>query len=80
MAPSEALISDGIVGEEAAEYLEEFAGTHNHHHDVSGAAEEAAEEEDEMARRKALPWWRRPSPWWYVALFIAIAPKRSRLT
>ncbi|KAJ2929964.1 hypothetical protein H1R20_g7121, partial [Candolleomyces eurysporus] len=69
-APSESLIlPGGAVGEETAEYLEEFVGTHSHHNasGVAGsAAEEIVEEEDEIARRKALPWWRRPSPWWLL--------------
>ncbi|KAF5315849.1 hypothetical protein D9611_005020 [Ephemerocybe angulata] len=56
----------GPIGEEAAEYLEEFVGTHQHHHDEGTSAGQRGEEMYEVERRKALPWWRRPSPWWLL--------------
>ena len=30
-------------------------------------AEEEWSDEDERQRMSELPWWKRPTPWWYVA-------------
>jgi len=59
------LMGDGPVTVDEAEYLHEFV--HPHHHE---AEETVVDDEDsvdeEQERRKSFPWWRRPSPWWYV--------------
>lgn len=70
---------DGAIGEEAAEYLEEFVGTHQHHHQPSDGFGAEEDDEDEDERRKALPWYRRPSPWWLLCAvpFSAIAKTSS---
>ncbi|KAJ3539408.1 hypothetical protein NMY22_g4751 [Coprinellus aureogranulatus] len=67
--------TDGAIGEEAAELLEEFAGTHRHHHDSEDLRTHDESESSKIEGWKKLPWWKRPSPWWLIAAvpFSAIA-------
>ena len=58
------ILPDGPVDEQTAELLEEFAGTHQHRREGMGSGSSVEEEEYEVKRRQALPWWKRPSPYW----------------
>ncbi|CAL1705198.1 unnamed protein product [Somion occarium] len=72
--PPEAVVfPEGPISESTAEALHEFV--HPHHHTDETLVEETIEEHDAEEQRKKLPWWRRPSPWWFFALipFTAIA-------
>lgn len=69
---------DGAIGEEAAELLEEFAGTHQHYHDAGDGGPGDESELSKIAGWKKIPWWKRPSPWWYVGLTGVLL--RRRLT
>lgn len=60
--------TDGAIGERAAELLEEFAGTHQHYHDGEDGGASDESEVSKIEGWKKLPWWKRPSPWWYVGL------------
>ncbi|RPD66384.1 MFS general substrate transporter [Lentinus tigrinus ALCF2SS1-6] len=68
------------ISEEDTELLQELVHPHHHHlaeetliEDVDEAAEEEEEFDEEW--RSKLPWWKRPSPWWFLAYvpFAAIA-------
>lgn len=64
-APPESLIlPDGPVGEDDAELLDELVHRRSDTQDTLVAGEE----DDEHAQRRKLPWWKRPSPWWYVCV------------
>jgi hypothetical protein len=60
---------EGSVSKQTPEFLEELV--HPRHHDSYATEDTLAEEEwsdeDERAKMRKLPWWRRPTPWWYVA-------------
>lgn len=72
------ILPDGAVGEEAAELLAEFVHP-NHHQDEGtiGLEDDDGNSDDKLANKKArkLPWWKRPSPWWLLAIlpFTSIA-------
>lgn len=70
----EPILPEGLVSEQTAELLEDIV--HPHHHDQATEdtlAEEEWSDEDERAKMKTLPWWKRPTPWWYVARNISIS-------
>ncbi|KAI9057904.1 MFS general substrate transporter [Trametes sanguinea] len=78
--PDDLMVPGGSIGEETAELLHEFV--HPHHDSEETLAEEGGssdEEEQEYvidhAWREKLPWWKRPSPWWFLGYvpFAAIA-------
>ncbi|KAI0780685.1 major facilitator superfamily domain-containing protein [Trametes elegans] len=85
--PEDLIAPGGAIGEEAAELLHEFV--HPHHHQAeetlagedgpAGIAAEVEEEEEDFNHdilwRKKLPWWKRPSAWWFLSYvpFSAIA-------
>ena len=62
------MLSDGAIGEEASELLQEFV--HPHHHDRAEVLVEEHEgeaDDDDTAsleQIKSLPWYKRPNPWW----------------
>lgn len=61
------LVSEGAISERDAELLHEFV--HPHHHE----AEETliiddTDLDEELRARALLPWWKRPSPIWLLAL------------
>ncbi|EKM55184.1 uncharacterized protein PHACADRAFT_255634 [Phanerochaete carnosa HHB-10118-sp] len=66
------LLPDGPIGEEAAELLQEFV--HPHHQDRTDDLVDADEGEAgdsdtaSLERIKSLPWYKRPSPWWLLAM------------
>lgn len=73
------ILPDGAVGEEAAELLNEFVHP-NHHHDegtIIGLEDDDGNSDDNLTDKKAgkLPWWKKPSPWWLLAImpFTSIA-------
>ncbi|OSD08608.1 MFS general substrate transporter [Trametes coccinea BRFM310] len=81
--PDDLMVPGGSIGEETAELLHEFV--HPHHDSEETLAEDGEpadgldEEEEEYvidhAWREKLPWWKRPSPWWFLGYvpFAAIA-------
>ena len=64
--PTDLLVQDGPVNEEAAELLEEFVGTHEHN--IPGAGPTGPQNEEVNSEWAHLPWWRKPSPIWSVYL------------
>ncbi|KDQ61041.1 hypothetical protein JAAARDRAFT_32037 [Jaapia argillacea MUCL 33604] len=73
--PADLLLPEGQVGEEAAELLHEFI--HPHHHPVEETLPEdgpppgddgplGSSDQAELEVRKNLPWWKRPSPYWFI--------------
>ncbi|KAJ3800064.1 major facilitator superfamily domain-containing protein [Lentinula aff. detonsa] len=65
------LLPDGPVSEETAQLIHELVHPHHDREEtlVDGdSAEEEEEEEEESEYRKRLPWWKRPSPLWLLAL------------
>ncbi|KII88321.1 hypothetical protein PLICRDRAFT_41492 [Plicaturopsis crispa FD-325 SS-3] len=71
--PESLTLPDGVVGEGAAELLQEFVHPHAQHGaeetliDADAGSEPLDEEErQEIARRKKLPWWKRPSAVWLM--------------
>jgi len=83
--PEALLYPEGAVSEEAVELLHEFV--HPHHErpdgeqtlvgeeDEVGPDEEDIEGEEERKAMESRPWYRRPSPWWILAVlpFTAMA-------
>ncbi|CDO72941.1 hypothetical protein BN946_scf185002.g126 [Trametes cinnabarina] len=83
--PEDLIVPGGSIGEETAELLHEFV--HPHHDseqtlaEDGDAAESDLDEQEEQeyvidhAWREKLPWWKRPSPWWFLGYvpFAAIA-------
>jgi len=61
------ILPDGPVGEEAAGLLNEFV--HSNEDTPIDAADDEDPEEDLIRRR--LPWWKRPSPWWWVFIHLS---------
>lgn len=74
--PEELIVPDGPVSGQAAELLHEFV--HPHHPaqatETTLVGEEGSEEED-LKRWASLPWWKRPSPWWYAKI---VSPSIAR--
>ncbi|KAI8989675.1 major facilitator superfamily domain-containing protein [Trametes punicea] len=83
--PDDLMIPGAPIGEEAAELLHEFV--HPHHHESEQTLAEDGNPPDEVDQqeehdfaidhewRLKLPWWKRPSSWWFLAYvpFSAIA-------
>ncbi|KAF8077579.1 major facilitator superfamily domain-containing protein [Lyophyllum atratum] len=67
--PESLILSDGPVGEEAAELLEDFV--HPQHEVIDADADYHLRKE----HHKILPWWKTPSPLWLLTIvpFTAIA-------
>ncbi|KAF9819793.1 hypothetical protein IEO21_01884 [Rhodonia placenta] len=69
----EALINpDGQIGEDAVELLQEFVHPHRHESETT-LVEEVPEQDDHAPDshatwRQSLPWWKRPSPMWFLIL------------
>ncbi|KAF5330575.1 hypothetical protein D9619_005275 [Psilocybe cf. subviscida] len=64
MQPESLILPDGPVGEDDAELLDELVHRRRETQDTL-----VAEDEDsEQAKRRKLPWWKRPSPWWILAI------------
>jgi hypothetical protein len=61
--PESLILPDGPVGEDDAELLDELAHRRRETQDTLVGE---AEDDDDHAKRRQLPWWKRPSPWWYV--------------
>jgi hypothetical protein len=61
MSPYELIPPDGPVGGEAAELLDE--SVHRHHD-----SEDTTDDDSDTVTCGPLPWWKRPSPWWYVSM------------
>ncbi|KAJ4487747.1 major facilitator superfamily domain-containing protein [Lentinula aciculospora] len=61
------LLPDGPVSEESAQLIHELVHPHRRR---EGALidTDSIEEEEELKYRKQLPWWKRPSPVWLLAL------------
>ncbi|GBE82104.1 hypothetical protein SCP_0404840 [Sparassis crispa] len=73
--PEELINPDAPVSEEVAELLQEFVHPHRHESEqtlVQEAADEVcADDEIDTAKQPLdLPWWKRPSPWWFLVLII----------
>ncbi|EPQ58298.1 MFS general substrate transporter [Gloeophyllum trabeum ATCC 11539] len=73
--PADLILPDGPVGEHTAELLHEFIHPHRHEgedtlveDDDAGDDDEEREIDAEWEARKALPWWRTPSPYWFLAM------------
>lgn len=70
LADPQGLASEGAVSERDAELLHEFV--HPHHHEVEetviGGLSDNADLDEELKARALLPWWKRPSPVWLLAL------------
>jgi hypothetical protein len=67
------LLPDDPVDQEAAQLLEEFMSTHEH-----GVPESNSDSRDN--EWNGLPWWKRPSPLWCVALTSQSTPRALLLT
>ncbi|KIY72114.1 MFS general substrate transporter [Cylindrobasidium torrendii FP15055 ss-10] len=70
--PANMVLSDGTITEQTAELLHEFVHPHQHTEDTL-VAEGPYEDEDaavdaELKARAKLPWWKRPSPYWILAM------------
>lgn len=62
--PEGLTLPDVPIGAEAAvELLNELV---HHHEDILIDADD--EDTEEAVARRRLPWWKRPSPWWYVVI------------
>lgn len=61
------LVSEGAVSERDAELLHEFV--HPHHHEAEETLiTDDTDLDEELRARALLPWWKRPSPVWLLAL------------
>ncbi|TFK30241.1 MFS general substrate transporter [Coprinopsis marcescibilis] len=70
-------LPDGPISEDAAELLEEFAGTH-HHHELDGSYNGGDHSDDDRVDEWAgLPWWRKPSPLWLLGVIPVSALAQS---
>jgi len=65
----EVILSNGPVGEEVSELLDEFVHPHRHGTEETlfelNGNEGASDDEGKVSKKVKLPWWKRPSPWWY---------------
>lgn len=62
----ELILPDGVVGEETTELLQEFVHPQHRACATDDTLVVEMSEEEEQAKMKNLPWWKRPSPWWYA--------------
>ena len=62
------ILTDGAVGGEAADLLQDFVHPgHNPEETLTDEEEDTSDDTDgERTARANLPWWKRPSPLWYV--------------
>ncbi|KAJ3536559.1 hypothetical protein NMY22_g5979 [Coprinellus aureogranulatus] len=60
--------ADSYIGEEAAGLLDESSGTRHHDSDFEERGTHDGNESSKIEGWRRLPWWKRPSPWWYVRL------------
>ncbi|KAI0072772.1 MFS general substrate transporter [Panus rudis PR-1116 ss-1] len=79
-APESIALPEGAVDEEVAEALHELI--HPRHHDNEETRIDDGSGDDEQSQasaRSTLPWYKRPSPWWFLSLvpFTAIAMSAS---
>ncbi|TCD62172.1 hypothetical protein EIP91_007255 [Steccherinum ochraceum] len=62
-------MGDGQINEETVELLQEFE---HRHHEAGETEAEEMEDDAEFAKlaeaRKLLPWFKRPSAWWFLAI------------
>ncbi|KAL0946702.1 hypothetical protein HGRIS_012889 [Hohenbuehelia grisea] len=72
------ILSDGPVGEEAAELLTDFV---RHHADETLVADDEesmleadADDGDDTDEWAGKPWWKRPSPYWLLFMMLLSAP------
>ncbi|KAF9053900.1 MFS general substrate transporter [Hymenopellis radicata] len=68
--PTDIVFSEGVVSEETAELLHEFVHPHHQAEDtlIDQESDSGDEVEGEIQARSRLPWWKRPSPMWVLAL------------
>jgi len=59
--------SECPVGEQTVNLLGEFVDPQHEVHTTDDTLAEEWSDEDERQKMSELPWWRRPTPWWYVA-------------
>ncbi|KAJ3819974.1 major facilitator superfamily domain-containing protein [Lentinula raphanica] len=63
------LLPDGPVSEESVQLLHEFVHPHHDREEtLVGDDSTQDEEEEEREHTKRLPWWKRPSPLWLLAI------------
>ncbi|TCD62170.1 hypothetical protein EIP91_007253 [Steccherinum ochraceum] len=70
-APESMVLPDGQINEETVELLQEFVHPHHEAEETLADGGELAEDMDfaQLAEaRKLLPWYRRPSSWWFLAI------------
>lgn len=60
------LLPDGPVSEETVQLIHELVHPHHDREETLVNSEDDDEETIELARRKSLPWYKRPSPLWFV--------------
>ncbi len=66
------LVSEGAISERDAELLHEFV--HPHHHETEETLiGDDTDLDEELKARALLPWWKRPSPIWYVLCFESVS-------
>lgn len=73
--PESLILPDGAIGAEAAELLEEFVHPPHHGPEATlvGSDTSTGDEFDDDLRKKAKsPWWKKPSPWWYVSVLSSL--------
>ncbi|KAL4246070.1 hypothetical protein ABKN59_003276 [Abortiporus biennis] len=81
--PEDLALPEGAVREETAELLHEFVHPHHHEAEETLVGTPDIEQHRLFEQRKEIPWWRRPSPWWFlvfvpfsaVAISATLAPK-----
>ncbi|THG94666.1 hypothetical protein EW026_g6843 [Hermanssonia centrifuga] len=69
--PEDLLLTEGAIGEEAAELLQEFVHPHQHeaeHIDVEEDESDVASDVASTELRKEVLWYKRPSPLWFLLL------------
>ncbi|THH14854.1 hypothetical protein EW146_g5538 [Bondarzewia mesenterica] len=73
--PESLIVPDGPATDEAAEMLHELIHPlpHNTEETLVELDEDSTEDDDNMfkeqlSKRSKLPWWKRPSAWWYISL------------
>ncbi len=65
--PESLILPDGPVSGEATELLAEFVHPHHHAPEETLVGSSDGEDDDEPDAKARRPWWKRPSPWWYVS-------------